>query len=74
MTYYQLCCTTCKETLKRLCATEPGELLDPDYEACENTAGWQNMEALQLFHDKRAGHGLVTVAYEGDVLKIVPQY
>ena len=49
-------------------------MLDPDYEACENTAGWQNMEALKLFHDKHAGHGLVTVAYEGDVLKIVPQY
>lgn len=70
MIYYALRCETCQENFKPLLATEPGELLNPDYETtCPCCGGTvhdesRNMRTLRQFHEKHAGHNLVEVPEE----------
>lgn len=76
MTYYQLRCETCQETHLPLMATEPGELLYPDYDrtcpCCGATARYDEihtgptmlLEGLECFHRKHRGHNLIEITEE----------
>lgn len=64
--YYQLHCATCGELFKPLVATEPNELLCPDYAEVEQ--GGYNLtsllELLRAFHETHRVHTLETVDVE----------
>jgi hypothetical protein len=64
--YYKLRCVTCNVDFKPLRATEPGELLYPDYERSKVEAGCTNAEALELFHLEHRGHCLEEVKVEAN--------
>jgi hypothetical protein len=59
--YYRLDCITCKETFKPIVATNPAELLYPDYDECEEQAGIHNRDALWRFHQQHYGHDLEAI-------------
>jgi hypothetical protein len=75
VTYYQLRCETCKETHTPLLATQPGELLYPDYyrtcDHCGETTRYDGahtgltmlLEGLESFHRKHTGHVLVEITH-----------
>ncbi len=52
MTYYRLYCETHDEFFKPLAATEPGELLNPDYEQCRKNTTDFLAGQLRDFHAK----------------------
>lgn len=71
MTYYKLRCNTCDEDYIPLRATEPGELLYPDYdETCPCCGGERHrsvsLDNLRVFHRKHRNHDLVEVVEEVD--------
>ena len=73
MTYYKLRCVPCGEDYAPLRATEPGDMLYPNYEECAQNAGLHNAERLEAFHNKHSGpeHKLVEVVVEGESIGIL---
>jgi hypothetical protein len=61
MSWFELRCNTCGETLMPLVATLPNELLQPDYEQCKEQTGESNCECLEEFHRRHRGHDVKEV-------------
>jgi hypothetical protein len=58
MTYYQLRCCTCGESFWPVVATNPNELLAPDFEQMKQQAGSVNADLFHEWFALHSGHDL----------------